>query len=99
MIHWLVIGGYNYNKEEEKNQWSKLNEYVENNNSKLEIYLKDTGDVFARVVKLICNENYDELKLDVNSSFEGSIRRLSSKPRNISKINKDINYFINYSSK
>lgn len=96
MVHWLLIGGNDFTKDEGKIQWNNLNDYISNNNSKIEIYFKETGDIFERVVKLVCNQSYDDLDLDVNSMFTGSIKRVNSKPKNIVKTEKDINYFINY---
>lgn len=80
-IHWLQFGGMKLKTSSERKQWSNLKEYLEKYpESKASIFLKNTGDVFARIVKLECSQNYNDLDLDCNSLFDGSIKHLNYKP-------------------
>lgn len=95
MVHWLEIGGINKTKEEELEQWNNLNEYLRKyNDASYEIYCKNTGDIYKRVVKLKCKQDYNSLDLDCNSLFNDSIKRLSNKPTGIERISKDIYFFL-----
>ena len=95
MIHWLQIGGIKTSKESEDKQWRNLNKYLEDYpGSEVTVFLKNTGDVFARIVKLKCNQNYRDLDLDCNSCFDGSIKRLAYKPKDIFISKKQFDCFI-----
>jgi hypothetical protein len=96
MTHWLVIGGTRIRAEHEKKQWDNLKEYLEQyKDSKATVYLKTTGDMFVRIVKLECDQNYKDLDLDCNSCFSGSIRHLNSRPNNIELSRMQIDYYFN----
>jgi len=93
ITHWLQLGGMNIGSENEKKQWNNLIEYVKNNESEIIVYNKNTGDIYSKVIKLICIESYNDMDLDVNSNFDGSIRHLNSKPKNIEICRKQLDYF------
>ena len=50
--------------------------------------------MFAIFIRLECEQNYNDLDLDCNSMFDGSIKHLNSKPSNIELCNKPIDWFI-----
>ena len=72
--------------------WINLKEYKEKYDCNIEVYYRDTSFI-NKIIKLECNQEYNNLDLDVNSMFIGSITRLSQKPNNISKYNKPVEYF------
>lgn len=97
MIHWLKFGGYRVSLKSEAKQWLNLGEYLQKYpDSKATVFIKTTGDIFEKAVKLECGQNYQELDLDCNSMFDGSIRRLYSKPGNIKPSNKPVGDFIGH---
>jgi hypothetical protein len=96
MTHWLIIGGTRIRAEHEKKQWDNLKGYLkQHKGSKATVYLKTTGDIFCRIVKLECDQNYNDLELDVNSGFSSSIRRLNSRPNNIELSRMQLDYYFN----
>lgn len=104
MVHWLQIGGIKLTLKDENKQWNNLNEYLSKYpESKAEVYKKFTGDMFAKFIRLECEQNYNELDLDCNSMSRGSIRHLNHKPSNIEKCNMSVEWFIernnNYSNR
>lgn len=95
MVHWLQIGGIKCSIDCENKQWQNLKEYlIKYPESKVEIWKKCTGDMFAIFIRLECEQNYNDLDLDCNSMFDGSIKHLNSKPSNIELCNKPIDWFI-----
>ena len=79
--HWLKINGTTTTKEEAK-QYQEIEKYLRTHkNATAEIYLYEFN-LFDRVVKLVCDENYTNLDMEVNS-FSNRLRRLSGKPKNI----------------
>lgn len=72
--------------------WINLKEYKEKYDCNIEVYYRDTSFI-NKIIKLECNQEYNNLDLDVNSMFTGSLTRLSQKPNNISKYNKPVEYF------
>lgn len=91
--HWLKID-FRYESRDGK-EWKNLKEYADNYDCKISIFYYDY--IFAsKVIKLECNQSYQELDLDVNSMSDGSLFYLKHKPKNITQYsNKDINYFYN----
>ena len=83
--HWLGVGGIRKTLHVEDQQWQNLKYYIDNHpESKVMIFFKETGkDLFEKIVKLECNQNYQNLDLDCNSGFDTSFRRLSYKPKGI----------------
>lgn len=97
MIHWLKFGGYRVSLKSEAKQWLNLGEYLQKYpDSKATVFIKTTGDMFEKVVKLECCQDYQELDLDCNSMFDGSIRHLNSRPGNIEPSKKPVDYFIGH---
>ncbi len=95
-VHWLEIGGIGIDMKDEDNQWDRLKKYLsEYPESKATVYNRNTGNLFARVVKLECKQNYRDLDLDCNSMSNGSIRHLNYKPKNIELCKVQIDYFFN----
>ncbi len=96
MVHWLQVGGRYYSLEREQKQWVNIGQYIKNYpNSKVTVFVKNTGDLFARIVKLECDQNYNDLELDCNSGFDSSLKRLDRKPQDIEICNHQFEYFIN----
>jgi hypothetical protein len=94
MTHWLQIGGIKIRSEYEIKQWYHLKEYIEQHEgSKATVYVKTTGDMFARIIKLECDQNYNELDLDCNSCFSGSIRHFNGRPNNIEISKLQLDYY------
>ena len=57
MIHWLQIGGMKSSLDNEQKQWNNLKQYLNDYpNSRAEIYYKTTGDMFARFIRLECEQ-------------------------------------------
>jgi hypothetical protein len=95
-VHWLEIGGIRINMKDEDKQWDHLKKYLSDYpESKATVYIKNTGDLFARVVRLECKQNYRDLDLECNSCSDCSIRQLNYKPQNIEICKKQIDYFFN----
>ena len=70
--------------EKEIKQLAELRQYLKRYpEAKAEGYLKTTGDMFAKIVRLECGQSYADLDLDCNSAFDRSLRRHSHKPTNI----------------
>jgi len=95
MIHWLEIGGIRIGMKDEDKQWNYLKKYLsEYPESKATVYFKDS-DLFARVVKLECKQNYRDLDLHCNSCSNSSIKHLNHKPQNIELCKNQLDYFLN----
>jgi len=84
MVHWLEYGGIRSTATREMKQLEELQRYLsENPTAKAEGYLKTTGDMYAKIVRLECNQSYNDLDLDCNSMFDKSLKRYAHKPSNI----------------
>lgn len=77
MVHWLGIDGKN-----EKMKWAQLKWYVENHPCEVKVYSKVYGD-FLYVVRLKCNQCYNDLDLEVDSSSDLSMFRYYRKPKGL----------------
>ena len=65
-------------------QLEELRQYLRNDpTAKVEGYFKNTGDVFAKVVRLECEQSYIDLDLECNSMSSMSLKHLTHKPPNI----------------
>jgi hypothetical protein len=96
MIHWLQLGGKNISLKNEEKQWNNLKQYINTyKDSKITIYQKTTGDIFCRIIKLECNQNYNDLDLECNSGYNYSIKHFNGRPSNIELCNIPFEYFIN----
>lgn len=88
-VHWLKIDIRNETKDGK--EWMNLKEYKDNYDCEMTVfYCKNS---FDKVIKLECDQNYEDLDIDVNSMFDGSLIRLESKPRNIIACKQNIEYF------
>ena len=87
--YWLKID-YRY---ESHNgiEWKNLKRYADNYDCNITVFCYDSN-FMDKVIKLECNQLYNDLDLDVNSMSDGSFIYLKQKPNNITKA-KDINYF------
>jgi hypothetical protein len=95
MVHWLRIGGMKLSTKSEQKQWNSLKEYLNNYpGSKIIVFNKNTGDAFAKIVRLECDQTYKELDLDCNSCYDTSIKHLSSKPADIEVCKMQLDYFV-----
>ena len=82
-VHWLKINRY-CNCEEIAKQFFEINNYLESHPiAKAKLYHYDSGSCNL-IVRLECNQCYNELDLDVNS-FSTKLQRLTSKPKNIGR--------------
>ena len=80
-VHWLKIDGYS-KREETALQFLSIENYLKTYpNSKAMLYQYNSGS-FNLIVRLECEQCYDDLDMDVNSSST-LLSRLSSKPKNI----------------
>lgn len=77
--HWLKINGTH----SEERQYAEIDKYLKNYpNAKATIYQYDY-DLFNKVVLLECEQNYNDLDMNINSGSH-PLRRLTQKPKNIS---------------
>lgn len=90
-VHWLKIDLSNETKDGK--EWSNLKEYKEKYDCNMNVYYYDYSPLTDKVIKLECNQNYDDLDLEINSMNDGSLIRLKSKPKNITHYGKSIKYF------
>jgi hypothetical protein len=75
------------------NQILELNRYKTEHNAEICFYFRDftfDGDV----ISLKCNQNYNDLDLDVNSMSSLSFIRLKQKPKNITESKLQLNYYL-----
>lgn len=80
--HWLKIDGMWDNKQTLKAYQNLINYLSEYPSSKVTIFVPKYS-LFNRYICLECSQSYDDLDLDVNSHFDGSLIRLLSKPKDI----------------
>lgn len=87
--HWLKID-FRY---ESRNgiEWKNLKRYVDNYDCNITVFYYDSN-FMNKVIKLECNQSYNDLNLDVNSMSDGSFICLRQKPNNITKA-KAVDYF------
>lgn len=86
-VHWLKVTSYN-----EEKQWKSLREYCDKYDCDMQIYYIVNST--EKIVRLECNQSYEELDLDVNS-LSTNLYRYSQKPQlNLVKYkNKTIDFF------
>lgn len=90
-VHWLKIDSMN--ETQEGKEWLNLKEYKDKYDCNMTVFYYNNN--FDKIIKLECNQSYEELDMDVNSMFDGSLIRLKSKPKNITVYNHEIEYFFN----
>lgn len=86
--HWLKISSPN-----EKGKWENLKKFWDKYDCFMTVYYYDYNPFLDKLVKLDCNQSYQDLDLDVNSLSDSSLKRIKSKPTNSSPYNKSIIYF------
>lgn len=80
--HWLKIHGY-WTRKQTIKAWENLMEYIKKYpESKITVYNSETS-LYHKFFCLECNQNYDDLDIDCNSSFDGSLIHLNRKPSNL----------------
>jgi len=89
--HWLKIEFLN--ETEDGIEWNNLKEYKEKYDCNMEVYYYPSNPFTRKVIKLECNQTYQDLDLDVNSNFDGSLIRMAGKPKNIEPYNRPIEFF------
>lgn len=72
--------------------WINLKEYKEKHKCNMEVFYRETNFI-NKIIKLECNQSYQDLDLDVNSLSGGSLTRLLNKPKNICAYKKNIEDF------
>ena len=78
-VHWLKINGCT---SDEQKQYAIVADYLKKyTNAKATIYHCEFH-LFHRIVKLECEQNWNDLDMNVNS-FSSRLRRLVRKPANI----------------
>jgi len=87
--HWLRIDVNN----DEIKQWEQLKDYWNKYDCSMTVYYYDYNPLTEKAIKLDCNQSYQDLDLVVNSMSSGSLKRVKSKPTNISVYNKGIEHF------
>lgn len=90
-VHWLKINLLN--EISDGKEWNNLKEYKDKYDCNMNVFYYDNNPLTEKVIKLECNQNYNDLDLDVNSMNDGSLIRLKSRPKNITQYSKDIYYF------
>ena len=94
MVHWLQVGGMRTSHKNEVIQWENIKTYLdEYPNSKATVYYKETGDMFCRIVKLECGQNYQDLDLDCNGG-DRSVRHFDHKPNDIKVSAMQLEYYL-----
>ena len=80
-VHWLKIHGMGSTRNELK-QYQEIQSYIDRYpDAKATMFLYDYN-LFDRVVKLECHQNWNDLDLMANS-MSHSLQRLTQKPNNI----------------
>lgn len=91
--HWLKID-LRYGSRD-GTEWKNLKEYADKYDCKMSVFYYDYMFT-SKVIKLECNQSYQDLDLDVNSMSNGSLIYLKNKPQNITEYpNKNVSYFYN----
>ena len=83
--HWLKISSPN-----EKGKWENLKKFWDKYDCFMTVYYYDYNPFLDKLIKLDCNQSYQELDLDVNSMSDSGLKRIKAKPTNSSPYNKSI---------
>lgn len=89
MIHWLGIDDCCSGM-----KWGQLKWYVDHYHCETEIFIKTVGDLL-HVIRLKCDQNYNDLNLEVNSWDPWSIFRYERKPRGLVKSPNSLDFYVN----
>lgn len=82
-VHWLKIDGYSSIQDTAK-QFLAIEVYLNKYPKASAIQYEYDSGSYCWVIRLECEQPYDELDLDVNS-FSTVLQRLSSKPKHIGR--------------
>lgn len=78
--HWLLIKGIS-RPESTRKQWNNVKEFIDKYpESKVTVYNREYGNIFDKLLCLETSQCYNDLDLDCNSFFDGSLNRLDRKP-------------------
>ena len=91
-VHWLKI----YINNKEPQCLKNLKEYYDTHECNIKFFYYNNSFT-SKLVKLECNQKYEDLELDVNSMSNGSLIKLKSKPKNITAYRNDIDFLNKYS--
>lgn len=86
--HWLRLDSV-----DELEKWQNLKKYKDKYDCYMTVFYYDYNTLTDKVIKLDCNQSYQELDLDLNSLSKGSLKRVKAKPTNVTAYNKGINHF------
>lgn len=86
--HWLRLDSNN-----EKIQWEKLKEYNDSHDCSMTVFYYDYNPLTDKIIKLDCNQSFEELDLDIDSEIVGSFKKVKARPINSSPFNKSIYSF------
>ncbi len=86
--HWLRLDSNN-----EKIQWEKLKEYNDSHDCSMTVFYYDYNPLTDKIIKLDCNQSFEELDLDIDSEIVGSFEKVKARPINSSPFNKSIYSF------
>lgn len=89
MVHWLelTLNG------DVSLKWAQLKWYVENHDCKTEIYIKPTGNL-CYVIRLQCDQTYNELDLEVDSWETYSLYTYRKKPQGLVQSPNGIKFYL-----
>jgi len=83
-VYWLEYDGIRCSKDKKEKQLEELRQYLRKYpTASAKGFWKTTGDMFAKFVRLECEQSYENLDMDVNSMSSKSLRRHLHKPSNI----------------
>jgi len=83
-VHWLQYDDIRCPPKKQEKQLADIRQYLRSYpEAKAEGYWKTTGDMFAKFVRLECEQSYNDLDLACNSFFDNCLRRHHRKPTNI----------------
>lgn len=89
-VHWLKVDLRNETRNGK--EWLNLKEYKDKYDCNITVFYYNNSFT-DKAIKLECNQNYDDLDLDVGSMWDGSLIRLMKKPKNITAYQKNIEFF------
>lgn len=91
--HWLKIDGYWNDNKTQKAYQNLINYLSKYPCSKITVFIPKYS-LFHRYFCLECPQNYNDLDLDCNSFFDGSLIHLNCKPSNIDQSKRCFEEFI-----
>jgi hypothetical protein len=80
-VHWLKIDGTTL---DDAKQYNEVIKYLDKYPNAKALMYRCEYHLFHRIVRLECEQSYNDLDMMVNS-FSNNLRRLRSKPKNLTK--------------